>query len=267
MSLRTPNGGLRVVRLFPDLLGTYGDDGNAVVLAQRARWRGVDSMIVDVTAESSVPDDGHVYLIGGGEDGPQTRAAEVLAESGALHRAVDGGAAVLAICAGFQLLGASFLGPDNSPTSGLGLLDVVTRRGTGSRIVGEVVVDPDPQLGLAALTGYENHAGVTTLGPAAVPLGTVRSGTGNGVGDGAEGAWQGRIVATYLHGPVLARNPSLADRLLAWALGVAPEALDPLDDQLVDALRDERLAAAAAASSPNGRRRLRATISRRSAGA
>jgi len=231
---------LRVVRLFPDLLGTYGDDGNAVVLAQRARWRGIEAEIVDVRSGDAVPEDGDIYVIGGGEDGPQTAAARQLAASGALGRAVERGAPVLAVCAGFQLLGTSFLGPDGTSTEGLGLLDVVTERRTGPRMVGDVITEADPALGLPPLTGYENHAGASRLGPTARPLGTVRRGTGNGTG---EGVLAGRIVATYLHGPVLARNPALADLLLAWALDVEPGSLEPLDDTLVDALRAERLAA------------------------
>ena len=237
---------LRIVRLFPDLLGTYGDDGNALVLERRAAWRSLPATLIDVTARDAVPDDGHVYLIGGGEDGPQSRAARILADSGALHRAVERGAAVLAVCAGFQILGNAFLGPDGNATDGLGLLDVTTVRGTGSRIVGEVVVDTDPNLGIGTLTGYENHAGITTLGPAARPLGTARVGTGNNPDGGhTEGAWQDRIIATYLHGPVLARNPALADRLLAWALDVEPDELQSLDDQSIDALRTERIRRAA----------------------
>ena len=113
---------LRIVRLFPDLLGTYGDDGNALVLERRAAWRSLPATLIDVTARDAVPDDGHVYLIGGGEDGPQSRAAQILADSGALHRAVERGAAVLAVCAGFQILGNAFLGPDGNSTDGLGLL-------------------------------------------------------------------------------------------------------------------------------------------------
>jgi len=234
---------LRIVRLFPDLLGTYGDDGNAVVLAQRARWRGVEADIIDVRSGDPIPDDGDIYVIGGGEDGPQTAAARQLAASGALGRAVERGAPVLAVCAGFQLLGTSFLGPDGTSTAGLGLLDVVTERSTGPRMVGDVISDADPTLGLPPLTGYENHAGASRLGPTARPLARVRRGTGNGTGDKAEGVLAGRIVATYLHGPVLARNPALADLLLAWALHVEPGSLEPLDDSLVDALRAERLAA------------------------
>ena len=240
MSPLPADGQLRLVRLYPDLLGTYGDDGNAIVLAQRARWRGIEATITDVTAGADVPDDAHVYLIGGGEDGPQTSAAAFLTESGALHRALDRGAALLAICAGFQLIGKSFVGPNGLTTAGVGLLDVATHRTVGDRIVGEVTIRSDPDLGVGDLSGYENHAGVTKIGPGARPLGTVTSGTGNGTGDQSEGAWQDRIIATYLHGPVLARNPRLADRLLGWALDIDAIDLPTLDDSIVDALRRER---------------------------
>lgn len=106
--------------------------------------------------------------------------------------------------------------------------------------MGELVVEAEPGLGLPTLTGYENHAGVTTLGPGARPLGKVLVGRGNDAGDGTEGLVSGRVVGTYLHGPVLARNPALADLLLSWVVGP----LDPLDDEEVEALRAERIAAA-----------------------
>ena len=233
-----------VALLFPDLLGTYGDSGNAVILAQRLRWRGLKAAVVTVRSGDPVPGGCELYVVGGGEDLPQALAARQLgpAAGGPLARAVDGGAAVLAVCAGLQILGTSFVGPDGVETDGLGLIDCVTRRGTGLRAVGEIVVDPDPRLGLPALTGYENHAGVTSVGAAAAPAGRVRHGVGNGDGSGTDGVWAGRILGTYLHGPVLARNPSLADLLLGWAVGDLP----PLDDRDQLALRDERLAAASA---------------------
>jgi CobQ-like glutamine amidotransferase family enzyme len=226
--------------LYPELLGTYGDGGNATVLARRLEWRGIGAEIVEVTAGEATPRSCDVYLLGGGEDGPQTLAARELLGSRALHRAVDDGAAVLAVCAGFQLLGTSFVGPDGAPHEGLGLLDVSTTRGDGGRRVGEIVVEADPELGLPELTGYENHACVTALGPTGRPLGKVSVGYGNDSGDGTEGAVAGRIVGTYLHGPVLARNPALADHILASVVGP----LDALADPDVDALREERLAAA-----------------------
>ncbi len=233
-------GSFSIAVLYPELLGTYGDGGNATVLARRLEWRGIPAEVVEVAAGEPTPRTCNVYLMGGGEDGPQSLAARELLGSRALHQAVEDGAAVLAVCAGFQLLGTTFVGPDGAAHQGLGLLDVSTTRGEGGRRVGEIVVDPDPELGLPELTGYENHACVTTLGADAKALGKVSVGYGNDSGDGTEGAIAGRIVGTYLHGPVLARNPALADRILASVLGP----LAPLDDPDVDGLREERLAAA-----------------------
>ena len=244
-----------VVLLYPDLLGTYGDSGNATILAQRLRWRGQAAEVLTVLSGDPVPETAEIYVVGGGEDLPQALAARQLGPSaGPLHRAVEGGAAVLAVCAGLQILGTSFVGPDGVGAEGLGLLDVASVQGRGPRAVGELVVEPEPSLGLPLLTGYENHGGVTTLGPTARPTGRVRSGVGNG--DGVDGAVAGRVLGTYLHGPVLARNPALADHLLASVLGN----LEPLDDRDADVLRSERLAVAAssqasAAGRPPERRR------------
>jgi CobQ-like glutamine amidotransferase family enzyme len=230
---------ISIAGLFPELLGTYGDGGNADVLSQRLRWRGLEVETVTVAAGEPVPDSCDLYVLGGGEDGPQTLAAEELAASGALGRAVDRGAAVLAVCAGFQILGTSFVGPDGGAHAGLGLLDCTTRRGAGRRRVGEIVVKPEA-FPLPQLTGYENHQGVTRLGSGSRPLGRVVSGSGNDGGDRSEGAVSGKVVGTYLHGPVLARNPAVADLLLSWIVGT----LAPLDDTEVEELRDERLGAA-----------------------
>lgn len=233
---------LTVGLLFPDLLGTYGDSGNAVVLAQRLRWRGIEAEIITVHAGDPVPATCELYVVGGGEDLPQALAARQLGTPAGspLRRAVDRGAAVLAVCAGLQILGTSFVGPDGVEAAGLGLVDCTTRRGTGARAVGEIVVDPVAQLALPLLSGYENHAGVTSVGPGASPAGQVRRGVGNGDGTGTDGVWAGRVLGTYLHGPVLARNPALADLLLGWAVGE----LAPLDDREEQALRAERLALA-----------------------
>ena len=150
----------------------------------------------------------------------------------------------LAVCAGLQILGTSFVGPDGVQADGLGLVDCATRRGSGPRAVGEIVVEPVAGLGLPALSGYENHAGVTSVGPGASPAGQVRYGVGNGDGSGTDGVWAGRVFGTYLHGPVLARNPALADLLLGWAVGP----LASLDDHEEQDLRAERLAASGYAS-------------------
>lgn len=232
---------LRVILLYPDLLGTYGDGGNAVILAQRLRWRGQPAEVLTIRSADPVPDGGDLYVVGGGEDLPQALAARQLGRRGPLQRAVDGGAAVFAVCAGLQILGTSFVGPDGVETEGLGLVDARTTRGTGPRAVGELVVEPEASSGLPTLSGYENHGGVTELAPGVAPLGRVRVGVGNGTAPTlTDGFVKGRVVGTYLHGPALARNPALADLLLASVVGE----LDPLDDRESDQLRSERLAVA-----------------------
>jgi len=238
---------LTVVVVYPDLLGTYGDGGNGLVLARRAEWRGIPVQLLEAPSDQPLPH-GDLYCLGGGEDGPQARAVMALEADGTLVTAVGRGAVVLAVCAGFQIVGRSFPSADGRALPGLGLLDVETVKGK-ARAVGEVLAQPEP-IGaggdgvatqrLPALTGFENHAGLTVLGPSVQPLARIEVGVGNG--DGTEGAVGGRIVGTYLHGPVLARNPALADLLLAWALD-ADVPLEPLNDDEEDALRAERLSA------------------------
>ncbi len=231
------SGPLRVVVVYPDLLGTYGDGGNGLILARRAEWRGRDVELVLAASDRPLPE-ADLYCLGGGEDGPQVRAARTLIDDGTLARRVADGAVVLAVCAGFQIVGRTFPGAAGDPHEGLGLLEIDTAKGTGPRAVGEVLVDPTGVEQVPALMGFENHGGVTALAEGAAPLGRVTAGVGNG--DGSEGAVRGRVVGTYMHGPVLARNPVLADVLLAWALG--DDALAPLDDSASEQLREERLA-------------------------
>jgi CobQ-like glutamine amidotransferase family enzyme len=229
---------VRIALVFPELLGTYGDGGNAVVLAQRLRWRGLPAEVVRVGVADALPHGCDIYVLGGGEDAPQTFATSRLSEVGFEH-AVDFGAVVFAVCAGFQILGESFTGSDGTQMPGLGIVDCTTTP-KGVRQIGELVVEPTA-LDLPLLTGFENHGGITELGPGAEPLGRVKVGHGNGDGR-VEGVVSGRVVGTYLHGPALARNPALADHLLSWVVG----ALEPLDEPLVDRLRTERLKAALA---------------------
>ena len=231
------SGPLRVVVVYPDLLGTYGDGGNGLILARRAEWRGRDVELLQAASDGPLPE-ADLYCLGGGEDGPQVRAARTLIDDGTLARRVADGAVVLAVCAGFQIVGRTFPGAAGDPHEGLGLLDIDTAKGTGPRAVGEVLLDPTAAEGLPPLTGFENHGGMTALDEGAVALGRVTAGVGNG--DGSEGAVRGRVIGTYMHGPVLARNPALADLLLAWALG--EETLEPLDDSASEQLREERLA-------------------------
>ncbi|MEO7555954.1 MAG: glutamine amidotransferase [Acidimicrobiales bacterium] len=228
---------VRICVPYPELLGTYGDGGNGTVLAQRLQWRGLAAEMVAPALADPLPEGCDIYVLGGGEDAPQTLATDRLRVHD-LAGHVDRGAVVLAVCAGLQLLGRSFTAADGSSVPGLGILDCTTRP-KGSRMIGELVVEPTA-FALPRLTGFENHGGITELGPAAVPLGTALAGSGNGAGS-VEGVVQGHVIGTYLHGPVLARNPALADLLLSWVLDTE---LEPLDDAVIDVLRAERLEAA-----------------------
>ena len=230
---------VRLVWIYPDLLSTYGDRGNLLVLARRARLRGIPVEIAEVNSDQRVPADGDIYLLGGGEDLPQILAARRLRASGGMSAAVSHGAVVLAVCAGYQIVGTEFGGVEGEPVPGLGLIDIRSGRGE-RRGVGEITAEVDPALGVQRLTGFENHQGTTWRGPDVKPLATVLTGVGNG--DGTEGAYHGRVVGTYLHGPVLVRNPGLADLLLSWVAGPLP-AIDPRQEDLVLKLRRERLAA------------------------
>jgi lipid II isoglutaminyl synthase (glutamine-hydrolysing) len=225
---------VRIVWIYPDLLSTYGDRGNMLILARRAGLRGIAAECVEVQSDEAVPEQGDIYLLAGGEDGPQALAAERLIADGGLNRAVDRGAVVFAVCAGYQLLGGSFFAK-GAKCAGLSILDLYSDRGE-TRAVGELAGTVDPALGIPPLTGFENHGGRTHLGAGAKPVATVRVGTGN---DGStEGAWAGKVLGTYSHGPALARNPALADLLVHWATGVH---LAPVDDTWPGKLRKERL--------------------------
>lgn len=242
---------LSIGLILPEVLGTYGDDGNALVLRQRARLRGMAAEIVPVHLGEAIPESLDIYCLGGGEDTAQVLAAEQLTKDPGLRRAAAAGRPIFAICAGFQVLGESFRAAGKI-VDGVGLIDATTS-GLERRAIGELVSTP-VALGLTeALTGFENHLGATILGPGAQPLGRVVSGVGNcdkhcaedmpdpEAHTSAEGAVQGSVIATYMHGPALARNPQLADLLLEKATG---ETLEPLEIPAVTQLRKERLATA-----------------------
>ena len=237
-------GSLRLVWVYPDLLSTYGDRGNLLVLERRARLRGLPVESVIVNADQPVPRQGDIYLMGGGEDLPQILAARRLRADGGLKAAAERGAVVFAVCAGYQLLGVEFGGEDGQPLPGLEILNIRSGRGE-RRGVGEILADVDRSLGVPRLTGFENHQGVTRLGPGVSPLARVVAGVGNG--DGTEGAYAGRVLGTYLHGPALVRNPALADLLLSWAAGRLPP-LNARDEEWTLRLREQRLAAVPAGS-------------------
>ncbi|HEV7211933.1 MAG TPA: glutamine amidotransferase [Blastococcus sp.] len=232
----TGESAVRIGALLPEVLNTYSDAGNVTVLAQRLRMRGLPVEVCTITADRVPPSTCDLYVLGGGEDAAQVMAADWLRAHRKLTTAMAESATTLAVCAGLQVLGRWMEDAQGHRFAGVGLLDLTTVRGH-RRAVGEIVTWCSLP-GVGALTGFENHRGATTLGPSAAPLGSVLRGTGNGGAGRGEGVRTDRIVGTYLHGPVLARNPALADALLARVTG-GP--LPPLELPDQAAVRAERL--------------------------
>jgi CobQ-like glutamine amidotransferase family enzyme len=227
-----------VGHLYPEYLNIYADRGNIAVLARRAAWRGheLDVRALGPGAELR-PGEHDLYYVGGGQDREQALIAPDLeARAPALREAIARGAAVLAVCGGYQLLGRSYVDAAGKELPGAGLLPLATVAGT-RRMIGDVLIACELEPGdRRMVVGFENHAGRTLLDPDARPLGRVIHGFGNDGESGFEGCRDGRVVGTYLHGPLLPRNPWLADWLLAQALahrtGGDPPELEPLADVL-----------------------------------
>ena len=219
---------IRVGHLYPEYLNIYADRGNIAVLAGRAAARGHELEVVPIGLDDPVPSGIDLFYIGGGQDREQELVApDLAAKSGPLGEAAADGAAFLAVCGGYQLLGRSYLDTNGTELPGAGLLPLHTVAGE-KRMIGDVLLEC--AWAGETLAGFENHAGRTILDPGAEPLGRVIAGFGNDGASGHEGCRAGRIYGTYLHGPLLPRNPWLADRLLSDALGGVE--LEPLPDEL-----------------------------------
>ena len=229
---------IRVGHLYPGYLNIYADRGNIAVLDRRAALRGHELDVRPVGIGDPLDPNAYDLLyVGGGQDREQALIApDLVAKGEAIRSAHLAGVAVLAVCGGYQLLGRGYRGRDGSFMGGVGLFPLETVAGT-RRMIGDVLLECELDPGEPRrLAGFENHAGQTLLDPDATPLGRVVHGFGNDGESGFEGCRSGRALGTYLHGPLLPRNPWLADWLLAQALahasGDGPEPLEPLDDEL-----------------------------------
>jgi lipid II isoglutaminyl synthase (glutamine-hydrolysing) len=247
---------IRVGHLYPEYLNIYADRGNIAVFERRARLRGHELAISAIgLGDALIPGDHDLLYIGGGQDREQAMIAPDLAvRSGALVSAVAQGTAVLAVCGGYQLLGRGYRGRDGAWMPGASVLPLETVAGE-TRMIGNVLLECELERGRTLrVAGFENHAGRTILDPGARPLGRVLAGHGNDGTSGSEGCVVGRAIGTYLHGPLLPRNPELADTILSWAIAHAcdadPEPLPPLGDELEHAAH----AVAAARARARGRR-------------
>lgn len=241
---------LHILHLHPSVLNVAGDGGNVRAVEQRARWRGIDAEVRRVDPGEAIdgawPD---ITIIGGGQDTEMRVAADGLrGQAGALRASVESGGVIFAVCAGLQLLGRTYVPSVGEPIVGLAMLDLETRGGP-TRFMQHAACEVNLGGESATVVGFENHSGLTEIGPDAVPFGTVVLGAGNNGQDGTEGARPADgspILATYLHGPVLPKNPWLADQLLAMALARrhGSVALEPLADRTESQAHDEALAAA-----------------------
>jgi lipid II isoglutaminyl synthase (glutamine-hydrolysing) len=240
---------LRLLALYPEQMNIYADRGNMIFLQRRCEWRGIPFQYsASGPGDGFDPQEHDLIYIGGGQDRDQVLVAEDMLRTKreAIASAVEDGAALLAVCGGYQLLGQRYqLGDESIP--GLGIADLETIREPGPRLIGNVSIEVDLGEGPKVLAGFENHGGRTQLGPDAEPLGRVLHGHGNNDRDGYEGVKRLNLIGTYLHGPLLPKNAWLADRLIALAIerrtGSLPE-LEPLDDKLEAASHESALRAA-----------------------
>ena len=230
---------LHLVHLYPDLMSLYGDRGNIITLQRRAEWRGIDLEVHELTLGDTLqPEATDLIFFGGGQDKEQEVVSRDLSAGvgEAVQEAVENGAALLSVCGGYQLLSRYFCTSDGLDIPGVGLFDAHTVAGQ-QRMVGDILVEANLDASPFPLIGFENHSGQTFLGPDVQPLGRVTLGYGNNGQDHTEGARHRGAIGTYLHGPLLPKNPRLADWLLQTALtrrGInAP--LIPLDDTLENA--------------------------------
>jgi CobQ-like glutamine amidotransferase family enzyme len=231
--------------LYAATMNIYGDRGNVIALRRRAEWRGIPVEVREIGIGQPIPPDVDLFFWGGGQDQEQDTVARDMAgaKGEALRAAVDDGAALLAVCGGYQLLGHEFRPYEAEPQPGIGLFDAVSVAGP-ERFIGNVVVESQ----WGELVGFENHSGLTTLGPGATPMGRVRIGRGNNGRDGTEGAIYRNAVGCYLHGSLLPKNPILADWLIARALERRHGSVDvaPLLDTTELAARESAIARAQA---------------------
>lgn len=228
---------VRLCHLYPDEMSIYADRGNIAVLRQRLEWRGMGLELTEARIREVIDPDTHdLYYMGGGQDRDQVTVAADLAQhkAGALRSALTDGAAGLFVCGGYQLAGSGYEAANGEWLDGVGVLDLETRAGD-SRLIGDLVIESEIAGLSLEIVGYENHIGRTHLGSGSQPLGRVVHGHGNNGVDCMEGAVSGHTIGTYLHGPLLPKNPDLADIVLGWALEHRygePVPLDPLDDSM-----------------------------------
>jgi CobQ-like glutamine amidotransferase family enzyme len=208
---------LKIFHMYPDLLNLYGDLGNITCLRQRCEWRGIEAKVVGFGMNHEVSlDEGDIFFIGGGSDrGQNIVYSHLLKYREEMEQLIEDSAVVLSICGGYQLLGEKYIDAQGNDVSGLGIFDYYTQSEEG-RLIGNIIIKNNLDLIPKTLVGFENHGGRTYHDNN--PLGQVLVGYGNNSKDGGEGMVYKNCIGTYLHGPILPKNPHLADHLILKAL-------------------------------------------------
>jgi CobQ-like glutamine amidotransferase family enzyme len=217
-------------------MNLYGDHGNVLTLKRRCEWRGVSANIVTYEPGDSFPDEADLIFGGGGQDSGQSAIEDDLQKNAQVLRSLaDGGAPALVICGLYQMFGRFFSTCEGKTIAGIGILDIETVAGD-KRMIGNIVCESDE---FGEIIGYENHSGQTYLSKGVRPLAKVICGAGNNGQDGSEGARYKNVIGSYLHGPMLPKNPKVADFLIAKALEVkyGDGHLEPLDDAIENTAR------------------------------
>ncbi len=233
--------------LYPDLMSTYGDRGNVMILTRRCQWRdiGADVSRISLSTDGSLIDSADLLFMGGAQDRQQEIVKKDLigGKERYLRRAIERGIPGLFVCGAYQFLGAYYIAADGTKIEGLGIYDLVTRSPgrTAKRLIGDIIVRPRLEgFGDRLVVGFENHGGRTELGEGLAPFADVVHGYGNNGADKTEGVFYKNTIGTYLHGPVLSKNPELADYLIKKALeikyGEVP-ALASLSDDMESSAR------------------------------
>lgn len=223
---------INILHLYPKEMNLYGDHGNVLALVRRCEWRGIDTRVISYEPGDEIPEDVDIIFGGGGQDSGQSKIEDDLRKiAPKLKKMIDGGTPALVICGVYQLFGKYFHTHEDKMIDGIDVMDLYTEAGP-ARLIGNITIE-SPDFG--EVVGYENHSGLTYIGDKSAAFGKVVVGAGNNSSDGTEGMVYKNCIGTYLHGPILPKNPKVADWLIAQALERktgAPQDLTPLDDTI-----------------------------------
>lgn len=223
---------INILHLYPKEMNLYGDHGNVLALVRRCEWRGIDTRVISYEPGDEIPEDVDIIFGGGGQDSGQSKIEDDLRKiAPKLKEMIDGGTPALVICGVYQLFGKYFHTHEDKMIDGIDVMDLYTEAGP-ARLIGNITIE-SPDFG--EVVGYENHSGLTYIGDKSAAFGKVVVGAGNNSSDGTEGMVYKNCIGTYLHGPILPKNPKVADWIIAKALERktgAPADLAPLDDTI-----------------------------------